>query len=78
MIVDAEDVKKNPASDIHVKRFEAKEIEGQKVNSQLFLFCENGSLRQEELPDHSHSPSATNAEGNFWQMSDPQREDDRA
>ena len=63
-------VKTSPASEIHVERFTAEEIEVRKVHSFQMFLCTNGFLRQEDLPDRSQPPAASIAEGNF-------REDDR-
>ena len=71
--MNAEHTKDNNAAEIHVKSFKKKEIEVQKDNSQRAFSCANGCFRQ-ELPDHSRPPAASSAEGNFWQMSDPERE----
>ena len=62
LIVDAEDLKKNPASEIDVERFTAKDIEVQKVIIQHVYLCASGSIRQEDRPEHSHPRAASNAE----------------
>ena len=65
LTVDAEDTKTIPASDIHVARFKTEEIEVPTIISQHVFPCANGSLRQEDLPDHSHPPAASSAEVKF-------------
>ena len=46
-IVDTEERKNNPATDIHVKRYKAKEVEERRIQCQHMFPCKNGSFQQE-------------------------------
>ena len=73
LVVDAEDLKNNPASETHVQRFKS-EVEAQNVKGQHLFHCADGSLRQEGSSNHSPPTAASSAGGDAWRTSDPEKE----
>ena len=61
--MDAEDLRHNPASDVHVKRFKAKELEEGRLEFRCIFSYENGSKQLEGRHPRSVPDAISNAVG---------------
>ena len=62
-IVDAEDLNHNPTSFIHVKRFNAKEMEARTIQSQYKCLCEHCSVQYRKTSSSFRMPTPPRMRG---------------